>query len=183
MRSGRAPWFLAAMVWVLVVAAVGSVTYVVVDRAGAGIGDTSQTRPLAAAATTAPAPEPTRSSPRPSRTPSRTPSPRATATRAPAPATATPLATATPAPAPTRTAAPAPVSGTASFPTRGGTVVATCTDGVVRLDSITVRDGWRFETEAEEGHLEVKFESGEDEVELRIGCRGGVPVLVDDQPN
>lgn len=181
MRSGRAPWLLAALVWVLVVAAVGSVTYLVVDRAGRGIGDTSQTRPLAVAPSTTPTPSPTQSSPRPSRTPSRTSSPsaspRPTASTA---STATPTRTPPAPPAPTRTTAAPPASSTRSFATAGGTVVATCTDGVVRLDSITVRDGWRFETEKEEGYLEVKFESaGDDEVELKIGCRGGVPVQVD----
>lgn len=178
MRSGRAPWLLAALAWALVVTAVGSITYLVVDRAGRGIGDTSQTRPLAVEPTTSPAPAETNTSPPPSRTPTRTRSPLpSSSTRAPAPASTAPRATATP--SPPRTATTVPAARTESFSTRGGTVVATCTDGGVRLDSITVRDGWRFETEQEEGHLEVKFESGEDEVEVTIGCRDGVPVRVD----
>lgn len=177
MRSGRAPWLVAALVWLLVVAAVGSVTYLVVDRAGRGIGDTSQSRPLAVATPASATPAPTRATPRPSRTPTRTasPSPRSSSTRSPAnPAPAT-----TAAPAPTATTAPAP--RTESFSTRGGTVVATCIDGSVRLDSITVRDGWRFEREVEDGYVEVKFDAEEaDEIELKIGCRGGVPVRVGD---
>jgi hypothetical protein len=186
-RSGRTPWFLAALVWVLVVAAVGSVTYLVVDRAGRGIGDTSATAPMAApVASATPSATPTRSSSAPSptrtRTRSATPTPRPTSTPAPpAPATSSPRASATSTPTPTRTPTPAPVSRTESFSTRGGTVVATCVDGRVRLDSITVRDGWRFEKDVEGGYVEVKFEAEEDdEIELRIGCRNGVPTLVDD---
>ena len=34
-------------------------------------------------------------------------------------------------------------------------MVATCVDGSVRLDSITVRDGWRFQREVEDGYVEV----------------------------
>ena len=186
MRSGRAPWLMAALAWVLVVAAVGSVTYLVVDRAGQGIGDTSTSRPMAAAPTTTPTVSATSTSPRPSRTPeptrtTRTPRPTSVSTPAPATTRTTtrPEAT-TPAPPPaTRTAAPA--SRTKSFSTAGGTVVATCTDGRVRLDSVTPRNGWRFEDEAEHGYVKVKFEAEEEnEVELTIGCRSGVPTLVDD---
>ncbi len=153
MRSGRAPWLLAALVWVLVVAAVGSVTYLVVDRAGRGIGDTSGTRPMAATSATPPLA---------TSSPAGTPTPRSTSTST----------------ASTPTSSPA--SRTESFSTRGGTVVATCTGDRVRLDSVTVRDGWRFETETEHGYLDVKLKSEEDDVELTIGCRGGVPALVDD---
>ena len=179
MRSGRAPWLLAALAWVLVVAVVGSVTYLVVDRAGRGIGDTSQTRPLAVAPVASASPSATRVlRPRtPTHTGSPTPSPRTSSTRAPVPSSAAPAPTA----APTSSATKAPAPRTASFSTRGGTVVATCVDGSVRLDSITVRDGWRFEREAEHGYVEVKFDAEEaDEIELKIGCRGGVPVQVDD---
>ncbi len=186
MRSGRAPWFLAALAWLLVVAAVGSVTYLVVDRAGRGIGDTSVTRPMAAPVvsetpSTAPTRSPSAPSPTKKRTRSATPTSRPRATPAPStPATSSPRASATSTPTPTRTSTPAPVSRTESFSTRGGTVVATCVEGRVRLDSITVRDGWRFEKEVEDGYVEVKFEAEEDdEIELKIGCRNGVPTLVD----
>ena len=192
MRSGRAPWLMAALAWVLVVAAVGSVTYLVVDRAGEGIGDTSTSRPMAAPPTTTPTASSTSTSPRPSRTPeptrttTRTPRPTSVSTPAPAPTRTTtrPKAT-TPAPAPTRTTT-APVSRTKTFSTAGGTVVATCTDGRVRLDSVTPRNGWRFETDDEGGYVEVQFktvggdEEDEDEVEVKIACRSGVPTRVDD---
>lgn len=180
MRSGRAPWLLATLVWLLVVAVVGSVTYLVVDRAGRGIGDTSATSPMAAPVVSAtPSPGATRSSAAPSPTPTRTRS--ATPTSAPsAPATSSPRPTATSAPVPTRSSTPAPVSRTRSFPTRGGTVVATCVDGRVRLDSITVKDGWSFEKDVEHGNVEVKFEAEEeDEIEVTIGCRNGIPTEVD----
>ena len=65
---------------------------------------------------------------------------------------------------------------TASFTTDGGTVVAQCVGTAIELVSITPRDGWRCEQESEHGGLEVKFKSGEREVEIAVVCVRGAPV-------
>ncbi len=188
MKAVSWPLGVMLLAWLLVVASVGGVTYLVVDRASRGVGQA----PAASAVAALPAAE--ESAPTPSSSPTRTrtstPTPTRTRTTAPAPAptrTAAPTRTPAPtrtspttsAPAPTR-ARTTPTTTKASFATRGGTVVASCTSGKVRLESITVRDGWRFETDTEDGHLEVHFKGGEDEVELTIGCVGGVPTRLGD---
>lgn len=153
---GSRPLLAMALGWVLVVAAVAAVTFVVVDRAGRGVGQAS------AARTVAPVPS-TDVSATPDSTPNASP------TRS------DPLVT--PAPTP-----PAPTPRTESFTTEGGTVVASCDGEEVTLESITVRDGWRFEQESEGGRLEVKFERRRDDVddvEIHLRCVAGVPTRSD----
>lgn len=177
-RMGRRPLLAMALGWVLVVAAVAAVTFVVVDRAGRGVGQASAARTVA---------------PLPSRSVSPPPSP------GPATSTATPSSTPTPvtarsaaAPSPTRTSrrpTPTPTPAvrpagtrTASFTTEGGTVVASCAGTVLTLGSITPRDGWRFEKESEHGGLEVKFTAREedvDDVEIVLGCVRGTPTRLE----
>ena len=183
MRSVRPPLVVMLLAWLLVVTAVGFVTYVVVGSAGRDVGQAS------AAATAVPLPTVTptvASTPRATTStstpasprPTRSATPRPTATRA-----GTPKATTSPAPPPpvTRTTPPpSPSSTTRSFTTQGGTVVATCTGSTIRLDSITVRDGWRVENETEGGAVEVKFKASETEIEVTLRCVGGVPTRVDD---
>ena len=150
-QMGRRPLVGMVLAWVAVVLAVATVTFVVVDRAGRGVGQAS------AAGTVAPVP---------SASPSTSPGMPATAT-----STASP------------TTAPTPATRTASFPTAGGTVVASCDGTTIVLGSITVRDGWRFEDEAEGGELEVKFRTDAtdvDDVELVLGCVDGIPTALED---
>jgi biotin carboxyl carrier protein len=160
-RMGRRPLLGMALGWVLVVVAVATVTFVVVDRAGRGVGQASAARTVApmpsvtASATSGAAPA-TSSAPTPSSEPPVTPGPGATPHQ--------------------------PVARTASFTTESGTVVATCVGTVLSLGSITVRDGWRFEKESEDGGLEVKFsprEADGDEVEVVLGCVDGTPTRVE----
>ena len=185
-RMGRRPLLAMSLGWVLVVVAVAAVTFVVVDRAGRGVGQASAARTVAAlpsGPTVPPTPTPV------STTPSSTPSPTAAPTR-PAP---TPEPARSAAPAPTRTSrppAPAPAPSvrpvstrTASFSTQGGTVVASCTGSVLRRVSITPRDGWRFEEDSDDEELKVKFRTRQDDVddvEVKIGCVRGTPRDVDD---
>ena len=180
MRSVRPPLVVMLLAWLLVVTAVGVVTYVVVGSAGRDVGQAS------AAATVAPLPpagsiptstiRPTPSAsavPRPTR--SATPAPTASRTTAPVPA-----ATRSSPPVVRTTPPPSSTAVTRSFTTRGGTVVATCTGSTLRLDSITPRDGWRVENDAEHGVLEVKFKAAEAEIEVTLRCVGGVPTQVGD---
>jgi hypothetical protein len=179
-KAVRPPLLALLAAWVLVVAVVGTVTYLVVDRAGRGLGHAAAARTVAAAPVGSPTetpPTPTTPSPTPSQSPSTRSTPTPSSSPPPPPSSSPPPPrSSSPPPATTR-----PPSTTESFRTRGGTVVATCVDGGVQLTSITVRDGWRFEDETEDGRLEVKFESGEDdEVDVKIGCADGVPVRLGD---
>ena len=172
---GRRP--LVAMVagWFAVVLAVAAITFVVVDRAGRGVGRASAAETVAVVATGVPkgSASPTRK-PTPSETPERsTSSPRTTepepsTTRRSTPERTTPEPESTPTPREAE-------SQTASFTTDGGIVVATCEGSQISLDSIRPRDGWRFEKESEHGGLEVVFKTVEREVEIHVSCQGGVP--------
>src|SRR6478609_2098458 len=95
--------------------------------------------------------------------------------QASAAATVALLPSATATPGPTRTTPADSGRGTASFTSDGGTVVATCRDGEVSLDSIRPRDGWRFEKESEHGGLEVVFRTAGHKVDLLLSCVRGVP--------
>lgn len=177
MGMGRRP--LVAMVagWFAVVLAVAAITFVVVDRAGRGVGRASAAETLAVASTTVPQSSASRTStarPTPSRTPQRSTSPRPSEApeAEPEPEPSSPRTT----PGPTSTPTPRdPESQTASFTTDGGIVVASCEGSQISLDSIRPRDGWRFERESEHGGLEVVFKTGEREVEIHVSCQGGVP--------
>lgn len=146
-----------ALAWVAIVAAVATVTFIVVDRAGRGVGQASGAPALPDVASSTGTPV--------------TPTPTATV--------GSPGSTATD----TGPTASAGVTRTESFITAGGTLVASCDGEQVTLESITVRDGWRFEQESEGGRLEVKFESRQDDdaedAELRLACVGGTPTPVD----
>lgn len=66
--------------------------------------------------------------------------------------------------------------------TVGGTVVARCTtEGLVELLSWSPAQGFRVDN-AERGparEVEVEFESGDDDIEVKIRCVDGVPVDVE----
>lgn len=160
---GRRPLLAMALGWVLVVVAVATVTFVVVDRAGRGVGQAS------AAGTVAPLP-----------------SDAASATSSSRPTSSATAASSTPVTSGPGATSPKPVARTASFTTDGGTVVATCTEVVLTLGSITVHDGWRFDKESEHGGLGVKFSRGDDddgddgdEVEITLGCVDGIPTRLE----
>jgi hypothetical protein len=162
-QMGRRPLWGMVLAWVAVVLAVATVTFVVVDRAGRGVGQAS------AAGTVAPVP---------SAGASTTPGMPGTATPTASPS-ASPTASATG----TATGSPTTVTRTASFPTAGGTVVASCEGTTIVLGSITVRDGWRLEDEAEQGEIEVKFRTDAkdvDDVELVLRCVDGIPTAIED---
>jgi hypothetical protein len=158
--------------WFAVVLAVAAITFVVVDRAGRGVGRASAAETVAVVATAVPqgsaSRTPTRE-PTPSQTLGRSTSPRPTTGPEPTPSKrSTPGSESTPTPR-------EPESETASFTTEGGIVVATCEGSQISLDSIRPRDGWRFEKESEHGGLEVVFKTTEREVEIHVSCQGGVP--------
>ena len=148
---GPRPLLALSLGWLLVVAVVAAVTFVVVDRAGRGVGQASAARTVAPLPTDA-AGQPTSGS----------------------------SATVPPTPTDTPTVPPVEPR-TVSFTTPGGTVVATCVGTELSLGSITPFDGWRFEKDTEDGGLEVKFVprgDGDDEVEMILLCVDGSPERV-----
>lgn len=177
--------------WLAVVLVVGGLTFAVVSRAGSQVGQASAMR------TVADAPVATSSGSRPAPSASRTPDPPSSATPSASP---TPTRSTGSSPSAPSTPPPAPSTRTRSFTTAGGTVVAACTGTRIGVESITVRDGWRFEDERESRKLEIHFSrsgsgggevetaglaehvSADDdgEVELKIECVGGVPTRTDD---
>ncbi len=182
--------------WMVVVLLVGGSTFAVVSHAGSRVGEASALRSAAAvvpssSSATGSTTRPTSATPAPTRsaTPSASPSPSAGPGSPRPPATSRPR-TSTPAPPPTprRTATTStPATRTASFTTAGGTVTASCTGTTIRRQSITPRDGWRFEEDLSSRKLEVHFsrsghapegvatDDSEDEVEVTITCVGGEP--------
>ena len=159
---GRRPLLLMVLGWLAVVVAVGAITFLVVDRAGRGVGQASAAERVAVL--------PSSTSPPASREPS-------PASPEPTPTTrVTPEVTSSSAPEPTPTRTPSDDGrDTESFSSDGGTVVATCTGSQISLDSIRPRDGWRFEKESEHGGLEVRFETDERRVDILLICVRGVP--------
>ena len=161
---GRRPLLVMALGWLSVVVAVAAITFVVVDRAGRGVGRASAAGTVALVESTA---QSSTSAAPPSPTPSETESEAPPKSEKPS-STRAPSRTSQP-----RQATPAP--RTASFTNEGGTVVASCRGSEISLDSIRPRDGWRFEKEVEHGGLEVVFKAGEREVEILLVCVRGVP--------
>ena len=170
---GRRP--LVAMVagWFAVVLAVAAITFVVVDRAGRGVGRASAAQTVAVVSTTVPQGSASRTPTEPP-TPSQTPEPSESADSSEAPEPTPTVRRTTPEPESTPTPRE-PESRTASFTTDGGIVVASCQGSQISLGSIRPRDGWRFEKESEDGGLEVVFKTSEREVEIHVSCQAGVP--------
>ena len=174
---GRRPLLVMVLGWLSVVVAVAAITFVVVDRAGRGVGRASAAGTVALVESTA---QSSTTATPPSPTPSETET--ETETEAP-PKSEKPSSTRAPArTSKPRQTAPAPVSTprepeprTASFTNEGGTVVASCRGSEISLDSIRPRDGWRVEKEVEHGGLEVVFKAVEREVEILLVCVRGVP--------
>ena len=162
---GRRPLVGMVLGWLAVVVGVAAITFVVVDRAGRGVGQASAAEVVAVLPSTSA--RPTSATP----TPTPTPTPRPSSTSDQPEATPTsdePQAT------PTRTSSD-DGPDTASFSSDGGTVVASCDGSQISLVSIRPRDGWRFEKESEHGGLEVVFKTDEREVDILLGCVRGVP--------
>lgn len=177
--------------WLAVVLVVGGLTFAVVSRAGSQVGQASAMRTVAdAPVATSAGSRPTTPAPDTSDAPSPSGGPTPQDSPSSGPGTPRPSATPTPAP-PTRTR---------SFTTAGGTVVAACTGSRIGVESITVRDGWRFEDERESRKVEIHFTRGgsgdddvataglaagaaaddEGEVEVKLECVGGVPTRTDE---
>ncbi|MBM6400306.1 hypothetical protein [Phycicoccus sonneratiae] len=195
--------------WLAVVAVVGGLTFAVVSRAGSEVGQASALRTVATgprASSTAPAPSASPSEPDDDPSPTGTPTsddPAPSRTGRPTSPSdpSTPSGGGTSRPTTPTTTAPATTTRTRSFTTEGGTVVASCTGSRIGIESITVRDGWRFEDERESRKVEIHFSrSGseredeavtrgttegataedEGEVEIVLVCSGGVPTRGDD---
>jgi hypothetical protein len=74
--------------------------------------------------------------------------------------------------APAPSAAPAPAASSGEYVTVGGTVFASCGDGVASLAGAPA-PGWYVDDSNDPG--EVEFENDHDKVEVNVVCVGGVP--------
>ncbi len=179
-----------AGLWLVVVVACASLTWLVIERAGRNVGVTQVALPAVQTSAANEGLPPRASGPSPTPSPAR---PRSEPEPGPATPTlqpgigpfteppSTPSGEGTP-------SVPAQAAERATFTTTGGTVTVVCTGSAIRLDSATPRDGYRLHEEGDSGELEVSFTSGygsgeaggqgsEDEsVELRLVCQDGVPV-------
>ena len=141
----------ATFVWLVVVASVSALVWVVISRAGDGLVSSGQ--PLMTTEGEMAAPPRTPSA-RPSRTPSRTPSNDTSATSAPGEERRT-------------------------WQGQAGSIVAACDATGIRLVSAQPANGFRAEVKDEDGVLRVEFEGREDQsgtdVSVLARCVGGVP--------
>ena len=103
------------------------------------------------------------------------------------------LASADPGPSPpSGAAAPTPDGGPPADPaadplaepevvaTAGGTVLARCTGGRPEVVSATPAQGFRVQTEDDDGGPRVRFRAGGTRVEVRLTCAGDRPVAAVD---
>jgi hypothetical protein len=87
----------------------------------------------------------------------------------------------TPAPASTTatptTSTPPPPPAEKATETAGGTVIARCEGGLVRVVSASPALGYRVDPDDDDvdDHPSVKFQSGEREIEVRLRCVNGTP--------
>ena len=171
------------VLWLVVVLAVSTLTWTVIDSAGQDvlssgeevlIDDVPSPRAEPSAARSA---EVERGDDKPSRTPRATASPRPTAGTTTAPATPP---TSPPATSPPATSPPAAPQGQVrSWQGTAGTVSARCEGTRISLQSAYPRDGWRIEVKKRgPSEVDVELESGgEDErrTRVRAECAGGTP--------
>ncbi len=82
--------------------------------------------------------------------------------------------------APAAPAAPpaAPRVVTATFANPGGTVVVSCQGATLTVGGISPRDGFKVENETEGGHLSIKFKSTRSEYAMVLGCGASGPVVL-----
>jgi hypothetical protein len=81
--------------------------------------------------------------------------------------------------APPPTAAPvppAPATAPEVIATAGGTVLARCTGGNPDVVSATPAQGFRVQTEDDDGGPRVRFRAGKTRIEVRLTCVDGRPV-------
>lgn len=169
-------WVVAVAAWVAIVIAGSGVTWLAIDRAGQQVSSNPlssvPTQPIVVG-TVGPAPK---SSAKPSRTPSRTATPTAVPTGSTSTsATTTSRPTSRPS-AHDTSSAPLAHTETRTWSGAPGSLTVSCTGQQARLKGATPSDGWSVERGDTSGdNIEVKFENGESEVQVRATCVDGVP--------
>jgi hypothetical protein len=163
-------WVLAVAAWVGVVIAGSGVTWVAIDRAGQQVTSESPGRVTQPAVIgtlgTAPTAPGTSAGTSPG-TPSASPT---------TPTGPTPTRPATTGTTPRTSAPPAAHTETRTWSGAAGTVTVACTGGTARSRGASPSDGWHAEWGDSAGdEVEVKFEKGEVEVQVKATCVGGVP--------
>lgn len=158
----RSMWAGVALWCVTVVAAVGvgwAAIELVGDDVGPGAAVTAPTAQAVATPTATP-------------TPSAKPSPSASARP-----TATATRSVTPAPTPRATTAAPAAATVKTWTGAAGSVRVSCTGGTIKLLGATPADGWRVERAESGSDVDVRFERGEDEVEVEAQCGSNGPVF------
>lgn len=147
----------AIVLWLVVVASVSALVWLVISHTGADLVASDQ-----------PVGTPRTGGTTPSRSPSTSP---------PGSPSATPSASPGESPSETPSGTPSPVRGT--WQGSAGTIVAACAAAEIRLVSAQPADGFRAEAELEGRRLVVQFEGREDrsgtEVSVMAQCVSGVP--------
>lgn len=80
----------------------------------------------------------------------------------------------TPGQPPTSTSRPSGGGVTRTWDGDAGRVIATCRAGRAALVGAEPADGWHIER-IESDEVEVRFERGESELEVKVRCKGGTP--------
>lgn len=167
-------WVLATAAWVAVVLAGSGLTWVAIDRAGKQVTDGSSglaTEPAVVGTIGAPPSAPVTTAP----SPGSASTPSAPDTASPATSSPTPSV---PRSSPTKRETPrtSPVTVTRTWSGTPGTVTVACTGATGVLRGASPVDGWVVERDDHpEEEVEVKFEKGEVEIQVKATCVGGVP--------
>jgi hypothetical protein len=82
----------------------------------------------------------------------------------------------TPVSVPTEPVAGPPPPAPEVIATAGGTVLARCTGDTPEVVSATPAQGFRVQTEDDDGGSRVRFRAGDTRIEIRVGCADGRPV-------
>lgn len=139
-----------AALWLLVVTVGAGVAWIAIDRAGQQISTSGPSL-----STPSPAPTDT--------------------TRVPAtPRSSQPPSTAS---SPTAPTSPTPARAVRTWSGQPGSLTVACVGTTGRLVSATPADGWRVDHGGSDSRVEVTFESGAKEVEVRATCATTKPVF------
>lgn len=87
------------------------------------------------------------------------------------------LTSRTPAPSTTPSTSTSAPPADKTTVTEGGTVISRCAGALVRVVSASPAQGYQVDPDDDEldDHPSVKFVAGEQEIEVRLRCAGGVP--------
>ncbi len=171
------------LLWLVVVGAVSTLGWLAIARAGEAASLLGSEPPARAMTASAAASAPASGAPTsaaaitPEITPAGTPAATRAATGAGHPSTAAKPPSGG-APPSTTGKTPVPAKGVpGSTTTRAGSIGASCSGSTLALSWVTPNQGWSNTRTIEDDSIEVKFVSGEDQVEVKVSCSDGRPTF------